>query len=276
MLLVTYLPSLNFIEQTNTHIHFKKNTCSLDIELDNSHQKYDFSELVQPTNVKNIPETVLKLLIGNSLVLFYKEQKLDQFDFEQTPVVKYLRDISANEINFHKVLSKFSDVKVNFLNLTLYPWSPEYIFNSSFEESNLVVVIVEDYFNTALTDLNMRFRNENKNWLIVVKQQAGIHIGPYFDQNFPGCFCCFISRVETNLQKFCCENLAIVRRSSGVQLSLTDLIEFKLLETHLIKIISTSDDLKLSQIVEFNATKEYLEYHNFSVFPVCGICNQIR
>ena len=58
------------------------------------------------------------------------------------------------------------------------------------EESSLALVMCDDYLNEEVVELNQRFRQQGRRWLLLRPRGRQLWLGPLFSGDQPGCHAC--------------------------------------------------------------------------------------
>lgn len=261
---VKYHSNLKCIAYSNNQIRFSK--IYGDFFLDTEINDYDYFQLNEPTSVENVPKKVLEFLAKNSLLVYMNKGRIGAMP---DSVKAYLSNFLTEQADLDVAHAKFLSSKVSLINLSSYEWVPQFLNIEEGLKPNLVIVIIEDYFNLEAIRYSEIFFKKKQNWMVVCKKPSKIYIGPFFNQDHPGCYNCFLRRTEIHSEKFVESNEEI---GDCPKTSISNLVEFMQLELQVIKWLAFDGNSELDSIFEFSPARSELEKNFFSVFPVCDVC----
>jgi len=204
-----------------------------------------------------------------------------------SPQLEYFWNLLNVDIKF--ALNKLQKTKINVRSLcevsTSQFLSAIESFNICIEEksnlSNLSVVLVNDYLQSQLKNLNEEALRSNTVWMLVKPVGSIIWIGPIFIPGKTACWQCLAQRLENNreletiLQKIKPTTLPVLTSSSVLPASLNMALELAAMEVAKWVVVEEYEQLE-NGLITFDLLSLKAEHHFLTKRPQCKACGNLH
>ena len=145
-------------------------------------------------------------------------------------------------------------------------------------ETDLTIVLTDDYLQAGLSEFNQAANARQKPWLIVKPVGTTVWLGPVFVPTQTGCWECLAQRLRGNrtIESSICQQkgistAAITTPHAALPVSLRMALDWAALETAKQLVLDTPSQLT-GQILTFDTTQMAIERHTLVKRPQCPVC----
>jgi oxazoline/thiazoline synthase len=145
--------------------------------------------------------------------------------------------------------------------------------------ADLTLVVCDSYLNSELDDLNQRFRQEGRRWLLLRPHGRDLWLGPLFEPQQPGCFACLSRLLKRQRQV---ERLAAAVSGSPLELVAkparapgSSVLAAQWASLEVGRILAGAAPQTTNQVITFNLVDYSSERHALGVDPHCPTCGQV-
>jgi oxazoline/thiazoline synthase len=145
-------------------------------------------------------------------------------------------------------------------------------------ETDLTIVLTDDYLQAGLSEFNQAANDRQKPWLLVKPVGTTIWLGPLFSPTQTGCWECLAQRLRGNRtversirQQKGIPTSSITPPHAALPVSLQMAIDWAALETAKQLVLETPSQL-VGQLSTFDTTQMSIERHTLVKRPQCQVC----
>lgn len=148
------------------------------------------------------------------------------------------------------------------------------------EEAQLTIVLVDDYLQLELEELNQRFLEKKQSWIPVKAGGTVSWMGPLFVPGKTGCWQCLAQRLHFNrdVEEYIQQKNAHQISPSGVSIAglpMTKQVVWNMLAVEIAKLLLTGSSLfSASKMLSLDMQSMKMEEHTLVKRPQCHVCGQ--
>lgn len=158
---------------------------------------------------------------------------------------------------------------VNYLGLSIDCLAIDKL-RESFSDSLDFVVLVDDFLDSRLDELNRRFRSEGKRWILVKPFGHRMLASPIIDPSTGACWSCFSYRMKLHRPL-----LGLINDDSRVLYSGIPDFDKEIMESRIFSILDfvSKTDVE-NNIFIFDENVNFVEKHLIEKRPQCSVCGE--
>ncbi|KGG26424.1 MULTISPECIES: TOMM precursor leader peptide-binding protein [unclassified Prochlorococcus] len=144
------------------------------------------------------------------------------------------------------------------------------------EESSLALVMCDDYLNEEVVELNQRFRQQGRRWLLLRPRGRQLWLGPLFSGDQPGCHACLARwlRRQRPVERFVASQReaplsALIPRAAS-EASTRMLAQLAALEVK--RVLANATPVCDGHLISFDCADYGSIRHELLVDPHCPVC----
>lgn len=196
-------------------------------------------------------------------------------DADSATVLSKLKNTKVSVVSFGKVETKEFISALRALNINVDEQADP-------TETDLAIVLTDDYLQVGLSEFNQKAEAHQKPWLLVKPVGTVIWLGPLFVPSHTGCWECLAQRlqgkrtIETSIAQQKGISESFFTSSAVLPASLQIGINWAAMETAKQLVLETPSPLE-GKIFSFNTIQPSIEQHILVKRPqcqVCGVSNQ--
>lgn len=184
--------------------------------------------------------------------------------------ISKLKNAKVSILAVGKVETKEFIIALEALNITVNE-------GADFTETDLTIVLTDDYLQVGLSQFNRAAQAHQKPWLLVKPVGTEIWLGPLFVPPNTGCWECLAQRLQGNrtvetsiaLHKGLTESMLTSRAALPVSLQMG--LNWAVMETAKLLVLETPSQLA-GQLVTIDTMQMSIERHTLVKRPQCRVC----
>ncbi len=191
-------------------------------------------------------------------------------DTDSATALNKLKNTKVSVVSFGNVETKEFISALKSLNINVDE-------QADLTETDLTIVLTDDYLQTGLSEFNKAAESHQKPWLLVKPVGTVIWLGPLFFPSHTGCWECLAQRlqgnrtIETSIARHQGITESFFASRAALPTSLQMGINWAAMETAKQLVIETPSPLE-GRIFTFNTIQLSIEEHTLVKRPQCQVC----